>query len=585
MKRDQKKAIQKQKRQAAEARRVQKHKALDERDLLDELEEDMEEDQLSADSDQPLEETDGDAGEPIQKEYTADGMWMGPTSFEELDAMDHAREQANQINHVSWSVQDLVYNIIRHPLLDPKEKNKAIKKVGDGFEKRVDSILGGDMIHKDLDLLSIEAILAHDSRHTSLMEKAADFIIKRKLTGAAREKLSDESFALPSKRKYPIHDKAHVRNALSRAAQQIKAGGEGAADARAALPKIRAAAKKFGIEMDTEKEKSGLLIEKDSSGTWRWVGWSTNKYMDWDGEILKDAAHKEYTEWLDQNPDMAPVFMSWHEDDTVRKHAVDFWMYENGFMVMSGVLEEDEAEGLLNVQKEIDLGMSHRSIVLKRDPQDRNYIEKYRMYEVSDLPRDNAANPFTGLETVAKEAGMKKEEYFEKLFGKDKAEKYLALTKEAGESLDAAGVQSKEKKEESATEPTAPLTAPTAPVAPITLDAKAVDEIAKVLGEKFGMSELNAYLSQLSAQAEKVPVLEELVKALAENQDQRLAEAINPPASTFVWMQKNRASQSKDTELDPDNEEDDKLKKSGPALTAEDWLAQAVGVQPIRMQQ
>jgi len=34
-----------------------------------------------------------------------------------------------------------------------------------------------------------------------------------------RNKLSKKSFALPGKRKYPIPDKAHARNALARVAQ------------------------------------------------------------------------------------------------------------------------------------------------------------------------------------------------------------------------------------------------------------------------------------------------------------------------------------------------------------------------------
>jgi hypothetical protein len=35
-----------------------------------------------------------------------------------------------------------------------------------------------------------------------------------------RKKLSTKSFALPGKRKYPIPDKAHARNALARVAQK-----------------------------------------------------------------------------------------------------------------------------------------------------------------------------------------------------------------------------------------------------------------------------------------------------------------------------------------------------------------------------
>jgi hypothetical protein len=37
-----------------------------------------------------------------------------------------------------------------------------------------------------------------------------------KLNAAKRKKLTSSQFAVPSKRKYPINDKAHARNALAR---------------------------------------------------------------------------------------------------------------------------------------------------------------------------------------------------------------------------------------------------------------------------------------------------------------------------------------------------------------------------------
>jgi hypothetical protein len=40
-----------------------------------------------------------------------------------------------------------------------------------------------------------------------------------KLTYRKREELKDSDFAIPEKRKYPIHNKAHARNALARVAQ------------------------------------------------------------------------------------------------------------------------------------------------------------------------------------------------------------------------------------------------------------------------------------------------------------------------------------------------------------------------------
>ena len=45
-----------------------------------------------------------------------------------------------------------------------------------------------------------------------------------KLASKRRSKLPKSSFAIPSKRLYPIHDIAHARNALSRAAQSNTRG-------------------------------------------------------------------------------------------------------------------------------------------------------------------------------------------------------------------------------------------------------------------------------------------------------------------------------------------------------------------------
>ena len=66
-------------------------------------------------------------------------------------------------------------------------------------------------------------------------KEALDIVFETPLTAQARSKLSTGQFALPGKRKYPIHDKSHARNALSRVAQH------GTADEKA---KVRAAVKR-----------------------------------------------------------------------------------------------------------------------------------------------------------------------------------------------------------------------------------------------------------------------------------------------------------------------------------------------------
>jgi len=44
------------------------------------------------------------------------------------------------------------------------------------------------------------------------------------LSTSARKKLPKSKFAEPDKRKYPIEDKPHAKNAKARASQAVKAG-------------------------------------------------------------------------------------------------------------------------------------------------------------------------------------------------------------------------------------------------------------------------------------------------------------------------------------------------------------------------
>jgi uncharacterized protein DUF6582 len=62
-----------------------------------------------------------------------------------------------------------------------------------------------------------------------------------------RKKLGKKSFALPGKRKYPIPDKAHARNALARVEQN---------GSPAEKKKVKAAVKKRFPSLGKKKKKS-----------------------------------------------------------------------------------------------------------------------------------------------------------------------------------------------------------------------------------------------------------------------------------------------------------------------------------------
>jgi hypothetical protein len=508
-------------------------------------------------------------------------MSFGPTSFDELEAVREANEKAHHVEELSWDTQDLVRNIVGNPMMQPKEKAKAIQEVGAGFGARVSKMMGEEKMEKDLDELELSALLAWDKRHTSFVENVGD-ILKRKLSGAARENLADEDFALvmeqdgKKERKYPVHDKAHVRSALARAEQMMKAGGEGAAEAKKALPRIRAAAKKFGMEATMEKEQNAVVIEKDAKGNWRWVGWATNKYIDWDGDIIAESAHKEYLEWLDKNRDMAPVHLMWHTPGTARENPVDFWMYENGFVILSGILTEKEAQTALKARALTDMGMSIGALALERDEKDPRIILKYRMYEVSDLPLENAANPWTDVETLIKEVGMDKYKYFAELLGsEEKATEYVRRTGLKKDALDEAQVESKEKTPESHVKIEEPAEVPIAAAAS-QMDMKAIVE---AVVKETGMEELSKQFAVIFEAAEKVPMLEQLVKDLSRDGDDKLAEILTPPASRFAWMSKQAASKSTDNKVDETKPADKVLKSLSPH-----WLSDATGTAPVQAQ-
>lgn len=67
-----------------------------------------------------------------------------------------------------------------------------------------------------------------------------------KITEGTRDHLSEEQFAFPKERKEPIHDAAHVRNAIARFNQV-----QGVSDAErdAAWKRIRTAAQKHNVEL------------------------------------------------------------------------------------------------------------------------------------------------------------------------------------------------------------------------------------------------------------------------------------------------------------------------------------------------
>jgi hypothetical protein len=70
-----------------------------------------------------------------------------------------------------------------------------------------------------------------------------------KITKANRDPIADQDFAFPKERKEPIHDAAHVRNAIARF-KQVQGVTDSERDA--AWARIKSAAKKHNVELHEE---------------------------------------------------------------------------------------------------------------------------------------------------------------------------------------------------------------------------------------------------------------------------------------------------------------------------------------------
>jgi hypothetical protein len=86
------------------------------------------------------------------------------------------------------------------------------------------------------------------------------------LSTRSRDRMAAEKFAFPKQRKEPLNDAGHVRNAIARFDQV-----EGVSDTErdAAWRRIRAAARKYGVEVTAKGWRSLLKGGKKSGKTVR----------------------------------------------------------------------------------------------------------------------------------------------------------------------------------------------------------------------------------------------------------------------------------------------------------------------------
>jgi uncharacterized membrane protein len=237
-----------------------------------------------------------------------------------------------------------------------------------------------------------------------------------------RSEMQESSFAYVTPdgvRKLPIHDRAHVRNALARFNQTQF---HSAAAKRTARRRITAAARRMGIEVsDAAKSASERLLAmlglkdydfvvdgnidtsvvaedsfyvvKQADGRFRWFGRYSNAWLDRDGEILTEEAHKEYQKWAYDNGTLPELWL-WHTPGS-RIGEADWLDFSNGFAVASGLIDSGKESAVEGIKSQ-DLGMSHGFLALQQG----KWVRRYRSYELSILPRERAAVETSGFNVL-----------------------------------------------------------------------------------------------------------------------------------------------------------------------------------------
>ncbi len=200
------------------------------------------------------------------------------------------------------------------------------------------------------------------------------------------------------------------------------------------------------LKHDDDQQKPFVLF-KDNDGNLRWFAWTSNKWRDQDNppEIISEKAHQDYIAYLDSTGNYPEAWL-WHTPGTKWGQA-DWADYADGFLMVSGTVDpgrEHIADALANDK---DLGVSHGFVYRHSDPE-QGIIGYYRSFEVSPLPINAAANPWTSMEVLSKEIDMglsgKKREWLVGHLGEDEVTRIEGDTEALKAALVAEGVDFKD---------------------------------------------------------------------------------------------------------------------------------------------
>lgn len=294
------------------------------------------------------------------------------------------------------------------------------------------------------------------------------------------------------------------------------------------------------------KGDSSFVLFKDQQGDIRWFAWASNKFRDIDSppEILMDKAHREYVDYVDRSGNYPEAWL-WHTPKT-RWGKADWVDYADGFLLVSGTVDPGMEHVADALSKMRNLGVSH-GFRYRHENKQQGTIGWYRTFEVSPLPVEAAANPWTSIEVLTKEIDMftgKKREFMVNAIGEEEVARLENDTKALREALEAAGVDWKELPEDD----------------PIDIKALA-SEAAKAAAEALVETPAFKALTETANKTQQdVEALAGRVDALEKSDDEKVAKALGAARASGGY----RASTADKTVLSEEEATRTKEESGGP---------------------
>lgn len=357
----------------------------------------------------------------------------GATSFAEVEAQDEAYKKTMKIEDLIWKLGPLARNVMANPEIE--DKGAAIENLAEELANRIDAIGAVDEDDSEDDDEELDAGNGEESQESkeagmenpvekgeeASSQKARTDVSEADKKRAVRE-YGNVKFADPVNKKYPLDTKAHVRAALAYINMPRNARKYSASQLATIKNRIKAAAKKYGIEVSEktalgkaidavksifDKPDQDIMFWKERDGSWMWMARYSNNFIDDDNppDIISERSHRRFVEMVDKGVYPYPELWLWHNKEWNIGKAVWCAYDDSGFAIAAGYSNPGCEPVFEKLSKLKDVGLSHGMPIasIQRDPTDNRVIVEHQTKEISVLPLYAAANMLTSFFVLKEE--------------------------------------------------------------------------------------------------------------------------------------------------------------------------------------